>query len=59
MSSEHEKMIEDCQERQSHLSDWEISFMDSLSNRLGRGETLTDKQSGALDSIWERVTYNG
>ena len=49
-------MIEDCQERDEKLSDWDRQFLDSIEQLLSRGGTLTDKQRDTLDALWERVT---
>lgn len=49
-------MIEDCQQREEKLSDWDRGFIDSIEQRLSRGGTLTDKQRDTLDAIWDRVT---
>ena len=54
--SEHAAMVADCIQRESKLSDWERSFIDSLDNRLAAGFALTDKQAATLDDIWEQVT---
>lgn len=54
--SEHATMVADCIQRESKLSDWERSFIDSLDNRLAAGAALTDKQVDRLDEIWEKVT---
>ena len=56
MRDEHAIMIEDCEKRESKLSDWERSFIDSISMQLSKGRSLTDKQAETLDAIWERVT---
>ena len=53
---EHVKMIEDCEKRESKLSEWEQSFIDSLSTQIGRGRSLSNKQVETLARIWERVT---
>jgi hypothetical protein len=58
-TEEHLQMIEDCEERESRLSEWEAGFIDSIKAQLERGRSLTDKQSLTLDSIWERATANG
>jgi hypothetical protein len=50
------QMIEDCEARESKCSEWEQSFIDSLSKQMGDGCSLTDKQYMKLESIWERVT---
>ena len=54
--TEYQQMVEDCEKRESKLSDWESDFIDSLANRVCRGHTLTDKQAEKLQKIWERVT---
>ena len=55
--TEQEQMIEDCQQRESRLSDWERKFIDNIDQRLGvGGESLSEKQADKLESIWDRVT---
>lgn len=54
--NEYQQMIRDCMARESKLSDWERSFIDSLDHRLSGGKPLTDSQKEKLDQIWERVT---
>lgn len=54
-----EQLIEDCENRESRLTDWERSFIDSIKRQIAAGRTLTDKQSDSLDRIWERVTSKG
>lgn len=56
MNEDHTQMITDCVNRESKLSDWERSFIDSISMQLSKGKSLTDKQAETLDSIWEKVT---
>ena len=53
---EHVQMVTDCENRESKLSDWERSFIDSLRNQLDRGRTLSAKQIDILNTIWEKVT---
>ncbi len=53
---EHTTMVEDCEKRESKLSDWERTFIDSLGRQLAAGRSLTEKQANMLDAIWERVT---
>ena len=53
---EHQTMVEDCENRESKLTDWERTFVDSLKDQLSRGRALSEKQSDRLDAIWERVT---
>ncbi len=53
---EHLTMVADCENRESKLTDWERSFVDSLRAQLERSRPLSQKQIDALDAIWERVT---
>lgn len=53
---EHATMIEDCQNREEKLSDWEREFIDSIETQMARGQSLTPKQVDVLDRIWEKVT---
>ncbi len=36
------------------LSDWEIGFIDSINDRLERGDVLTERQTSKLHEIWDR-----
>ena len=55
-NDEHQQMVTDCENRESKLTDWDRSFIDSISRQLAEGRALTDKQAERLDAIWERVT---
>lgn len=59
MSDEHLTMLDDCEARESRLSDWERTFIDSLRSQIEAGRTLTTKQIDTLDTIWEKVTAKG
>lgn len=59
MTDEHLRQIEDCENREQRLSDWERGFIDSIRRQLEAGNTLTEKQAETLDRIWERVTAKG
>jgi hypothetical protein len=50
------QMIQDCENREGQMSEWEQSFIDSISTRLGNGYSLTDKQKETLERIWNKVT---
>lgn len=54
--TEHEQLVADCEVREEKLSDWERTFIDSLSFQLRKGGSLTEKQVDKLEAIWERVT---
>ena len=54
--AEQAQLIEDCENREEKLSDWERGFIDSIGRQLASGVLLTDKQVEKLETIWERVT---
>lgn len=55
-SDEIQSMLDDCEKRSEKMSDWECEFIDSISDQLGRGRGLTEKQEQILERIWEKVT---
>lgn len=55
-SDEHLTLIEDCEKRESKLSDWERGFVDSVRSQLEKDRPLTERQTETLETIWERVT---
>lgn len=57
--TEHEQMVEDCEQRESRLTDWQRGFIDSIGKQLRDGRSLTAKQAEALDDIWESATARG
>jgi hypothetical protein len=56
---EYLTLIEDCEKRESKLTDWERTFLGSIESQIGREKPLSVKQTETLDRIWERVTRNG
>ena len=56
---EYQKMIDDCEKRESRISEWEQGFVDSVGSQLGRGRHLSQRQIETLEKIWERVTRHG
>lgn len=58
-TSEYTQLIEDCEKRESRLSEWDREFIDSIKKRLANGAQLTPKQIEKLDEIWERATARG
>jgi len=52
-------MVLDCENRESRLSEWENSFIDSIGNQLGNDRQLSRKQDALLEKIWDKVTGNG
>lgn len=58
MSTQEEivTMLDDVEKREEKLSDWERQFIDDLSVKLGRGQSITPGQDAKLTQIWQRVT---
>lgn len=59
MDTETMQLLEDCEQREERLSDFERGFVDSLKRQVEAGKGLSKKQSDLLDEIWERVTARG
>lgn len=55
-SDEYLQMIEDCENRESKMTEWEQGFIDSLRKWVEGGSRPTPKQVETLDRIWEKVT---
>lgn len=58
-TKEYLQQVEDCEARESRMSEWEHGFIASLGERLRAGCFLTDTQIEKLDQVWERVTSKG
>lgn len=58
-ADEYLQMIDDCEKRESRLTEWERSFIDSIRNQIDHGRGPSPKQIETLDTIWERVTAKG
>lgn len=56
---EYLQLIDDCEARESRLSDWERSFISSIRSQVEGGATLSPKQIEKLDSVWEKATSRG
>lgn len=55
--TENMQLIEDCEKRESKLSDWERNFLDDIKNKLVNDCcSLSMKQEDRLNEIWCRVT---
>lgn len=48
-------MIKNCEAAEGQLSAWEVGFLDSIRRRLEEDKPLTQKQTNALNSIWEQI----
>ena len=58
-TDEYYTMIEDCEKRESRMTEWEQSFIASVSEQLTTRGSLSPKQIELIDRIWERVTRHG
>jgi hypothetical protein len=58
-SDEYLRQIDDCERRESRLTDWERTFLDSLRMQLENGRPISAKQIECLDKAWERATARG
>ena len=56
---EYQTQIDDCEKRESMLTDWERGFIDSLSKQLDRDNRPSPKQIDTLDNILEKATKRG
>ena len=48
--------VEDCQDRESKLNEWECGFIEDMDALLAKGTTLTPRQDDVLEKLWDRVT---
>ena len=58
-ADEYFTMLDDCEARESRLTDWERGFVESLRSWIESDRRPSEKQIETLDSIWERATSNG
>jgi len=58
-ADEYLTLIDDCEARESRLSEWEQGFVQSIRERLEKGVPLTPKQTETLSNVWERATAKG
>lgn len=58
-TTEYLQLIEDCEHRESRLSDWDRQFLDSLKRQIADGWEPSGKQLAKLDDIWDRATARG
>lgn len=57
--SEYLTLLDDCEARESRLSDWERGFVDSLRQQISNGRRPSQKQIDTLDNVWEKATARG
>jgi hypothetical protein len=58
-NAEHLQQIEDCENRESRLDDWQRGFIDSVKRQIMDGRPLSRSQVDKLDETWEAATAKG
>ena len=58
-TDEYMTLIDDCEARESRLTDWERGFVESIKVRLENAYPLSAKQIETLSNVWERATARG
>ena len=58
-AQEYITLLDDCEQREERLTDWERGFIDSLRSQIEAGRRPSVKQADTLDNVWERVTARG
>lgn len=58
-ADEYLTMLTDCEARESRLTDWERSFVESLRSQIEAGRRPTARQVETLDNVWEKATARG
>jgi hypothetical protein len=58
-TEEYLQQVEDCEQRESRLSEWEQRFIASIRDQLEIERPLTKAQITKLDQIWEAATEKG
>jgi len=48
-------MIADCEKRESKLTEWERSFIDSIGKQIAT-RPLSERQAEILEATWQRIT---
>lgn len=56
---EYFTMVEDCENRESQMSEWECNFIESIRSQIEDDRILSSKQIETLENIWDKVTRNG
>ena len=56
---EYLMLVDDCEKRESRLTDWEAHFIDSIRRRLENEQVLSAKQIQTLENVLEKATSKG
>ncbi len=58
-AEEYMTVLDDCEKRESRLTDWERTFIDSMRDQLERDRRPSQRQLETLDNIWQKATERG
>ena len=58
-TEEYLQQVEDCEARESRLTEWEQGFIASIRDQLEAERPLSRAQTTKLDQIWEAATERG
>lgn len=58
-TDEYLEMINDCEDRESRLNEWECGFIESIRERIENNWPLSAKQIEKLVAIWDNATEKG
>lgn len=53
---DYAQLVEDCNNRDTKMTDWEQRFISDMDRRLQQGDVLTERQREKIVEIWERIT---
>lgn len=55
-TDEYLNLIDDCEEQESKLNEWEGNFISSMKSQLENNKMPSQKQIETLEKIWDKVT---
>lgn len=58
-ANEYITLLDDCEARESRLTEWEAGFVDSLRSQIEAGRRPSARQIETLDDVWGRATARG
>lgn len=58
-TDEYLTLVDDCEKRESRLTEWQAEFIDSIRRQLENEKPLSIRQVETLENIWELATADG
>lgn len=58
-TDEYLTLVDDCEKRESRLTQWQVEFIDSIRHQLENEKPLSIRQTETLETIWELATAEG